>query len=222
MQSSLHYKDAFIEFLYQNQALLFGNFTIKSGRQSPYFFNMGLFNSGASLMRLGEFYASALQASGFKYDLLFGPAYKGIPLVSTTAIALYTQYQRDVPYAFNRKEKKMHGDKGDFIGAPIFGQMVMVDDVISAGTTVRETLSLISALPVKLTGILIAFDRQERGQGIRSAVQEVIQEYQIPVHSIITLEDLLAYIRKHSTLQQHVPALESYRAQYGVKASNFQ
>lgn len=211
-----NYKTDFIDFLYQNRALLFGNFTLKSGRQSPYFFNMGLFNTGASLMRLGEFYAQALQESGFQYDMLFGPAYKGIPLVSATAIGLYAQFQKDVPYSFNRKEKKTHGDQGTFVGAAMQGNLVMVDDVITAGTTVRETLEMIATLPVKLNGILIAFDRQERGQGERSAIQEVIQEYKIPVRSIITLQDVVEYIQQHRELQPHMSAIEAYRLQYGV------
>jgi orotate phosphoribosyltransferase len=212
-----NYKNAFIEFLYENQALLFGSFTLKSGRQSPYFFNMGLFNNGASLMRLGEIYASALQETGFEYDFLFGPAYKGIPLVCTTAIGLNARFAKNVPYSFNRKEKKAHGDQGQFVGAPMIGNMVMVDDVITAGTTVRETLAMIESLPVKLQGILIAFDRQERGQGERSAIQEVIQEYQIPVRSIVTLKDVLEYMHTRQELRQYIPAVESYRYQFGAR-----
>lgn len=211
-----NYKNEFIEFLYQNRALLFGSFTLKSGRQSPYFFNMGLFNTGASLLRLGEFYAQALRESGFQYDVLFGPAYKGIPLVTATAMALYSRYQQNVPYSFNRKEKKTHGDQGDFVGAALQGNLVMVDDVITAGTTVRETLAMIAPLPVKLSGILIAFDRQERGQGEQSAIQEVVQEYHIPVHSIVNLPDVLAYMRQKPELHQHIAAIEAYRAQYGI------
>jgi orotate phosphoribosyltransferase len=210
------YQQAFIEFLYRHKALLFGDFTLKSGRKSPYFFNLGLFNSGESLLHLGEFYAAALQQSGFQYDMLFGPAYKGIPLVSATAIGLYTQYQKNVLYSFNRKEKKAHGDQGDFVGAPLQGKVVMVDDVISAGTTVRETLAMMARLPVQLTGILIAFDRQERGEGLCSAVQQVVQEYRIPVYSIITLQQVMEYIQQHAELQQYLPAVMAYRAQYGV------
>lgn len=177
---------------------------------------MGLFNTGASLMRLGEFYAQALQESGLQYDFLFGPAYKGIPLVSATAIGLHARFQKDVPYSFNRKEKKTHGDQGAFVGAAMQGNMVMVDDVITAGTTVRETLAMIAALPVKLNGILIAFDRQERGQGEQSAIQEVIQEYKIPVRSIITLQDVVEYMQQHHELQHHIPAIEAYRREFGV------
>lgn len=209
------YKHAFVEFLYSNGALLFGDFALKSGRKSPYFFNMGLFNSGASLMKLGEFYAAALREHDFQYDVLFGPAYKGIPLVSATAIGLYNRFQLDVPYCFNRKEKKTHGDQGVFVGAPLKGNIVMVDDVITAGTTVRETLELITGLPVTLVGILIAFDRQERGQGQLSAVQEIVQTYQIPVHSIINLQDVIKYMRTHDNLSQYLPAVESYQATYG-------
>ena len=159
-----NYKNDFIEFLYQNHVLSFGNFTLKSGRSSPYFFNLGLFNTGASLKKLGEFYADTLRTTELSYDILFGPAYKGIPLVSATAIGLANRYQKNVPYCFNRKEKKTHGDQGHLVGADLQGQMVLIDDVITAGTTVRETLRIIADYPVKLTAILIAFDRQERGQ----------------------------------------------------------
>lgn len=213
------YKSAFIKFLYENQALQFGSFTLKSGRLSPYFFNMGKFNTGASLMRLGEFYATALQTSGFEYDLLFGPAYKGIPLVCATAIGLQSLYGKNVPYSFNRKEKKAHGDQGLFVGAALQGNMVMVDDVVSAGTTVRETLAMIKLLPVKLQGILISFDRQEKGQRERSAIQEVIQEYQISVHSLINLEEVIEYMHLHQDLHQYIPAIEAYRHQYGAHAT---
>lgn len=177
---------------------------------------MGLFNTGTSLLHLGEFYAAALHECGFEYDLLFGPAYKGIPLVTATTIGLATKYRQEVAYSFNRKEKKTHGDQGMFVGAPMCGNVVMVDDVITAGTTVRETLNMMASLPVKLTGILIAFDRQERGQGERSAIQEVIHEYHIPVHSIINLQDVLKYMHQHHELQMHIPAVEAYHAEYGA------
>ncbi len=211
------YKQAFIEFLYQKGALLFGDFILKSGRQSPYFFNMGMFNSGSSLSQLGRFYAEALQNSGFQYDILFGPAYKGIPLVCATAVGLYSLYGSDVPYCFNRKEKKTHGDKGQFVGASLQGKVVMVDDVITAGTTVRDTLTQFENLPVKMSGILIAFDRQERGAGQYSALQEVFQQYQIPICSIINLTDVLEYMQKRSDLRKWITAIESYQNQYGVK-----
>ncbi len=211
-----NYKTAFIDFLYQNKALLFGEFTLKSGRKSPYFFNLGLFNTGGSLKRLGEFYAAALQETEFSYDFLFGPAYKGIPLVTAVAVALYDLYQKDVPYSFNRKEKKTHGDQGAFVGAAMQGSMVMVDDVISAGTTVRETLEMIKPLPVHLSGILIAFDRQERGQGTCSAIQEVMQDYRIPVCSIVNLQDVLNYMKDQPHLFSYISAIEAYRDQYGT------
>lgn len=211
-----NYKKEFIDFLYQNQVLSFGNFTLKSGRSSPYFFNLGLFNSGASLQKLGEFYADALAASGFQYDLLFGPAYKGIPLVVATAIGLYRKYQKDTPYCFNRKEKKTHGDQGALVGATLQGRVVMVDDVITAGTTVRETLQLMSTHPVKLAGILIAFDRQERGQGKTSAIAEVSQEFGIPVYSIISVKDVLEYLGENPQFQHHYQAIKDYQNQYGA------
>ena len=210
-----NYKTAFIEFLYQNQVLSFGSFTLKSGRNSPYFFNLGLFNSGARLKKLGEFYADALEAANLEYDVLFGPAYKGIPLVTTTAVGLYNKYQKDVPYCFNRKEKKTHGDQGHFVGANLQGRIVMVDDVITAGTTVRETLQMFADLPVKLTAILIAFDRQERGQGTISATAEVTREYGIPVYSIITIQDVLTYLNQRPDLAEHYRTIQAYQQQYG-------
>lgn len=210
------YKKDFIEFLYRNGALLFGDFVLKSGRKSPYFFNMGMFNSGASLVQLGKFYAEAVQNSGFKYDILFGPAYKGIPLVCATAAGLYSLYGLDIPYCFNRKEKKSHGDKGEFVGAPLQGNVVMVDDVITAGTTVRDTVAILENLPVKMRGILIAFDRQERGSGEYSALEEVFQQYQIPVVSIVNLQDVLEYLGQKPDLKTWIPAIESYQSQYGV------
>ncbi len=210
------YKTEFIEFLLGEGALLFGDFTLKSGRKSPYFFNLGMFNTGKSLKRLGEFYATALVDSKLKYEFLFGPAYKGIPLVTTTSIALSTLFNQDVPYCFNRKEKKTHGDQGQWVGCNPQGNMVMLDDVISAGTTVRETLELIKPLPISLSGILIAFDRQERGEDALSATQSVTQKTQVPVFSIITLQDLLDYLKESTTLQQHLPAILAYRKQYGV------
>lgn len=184
----------FIKFLLDNNALKFGEFTLKSGRLSPYFFNLGVFNSGKSLQTLGEFYAQALLDAGFNYDVLFGPAYKGIPLVSATSIALYNKHQRDVPYCFNRKVAKSYGDGGDLVGAPLSGNVVMFDDVITAGTTVRETIDLVKQHNATLSGIVIAFDRQERGTGKLSAVNEVQQQLEIPVKSILTLSDILQYL----------------------------
>lgn len=210
------YKNEFIYFLLKEGALLFGDFTIKSGRKSPYFFNLGKFHSGSSLKRLGEFYAAALVDCKLRYDFLFGPAYKGIPLVSTTAIALSTLFNQDVPYCFNRKEKKTHGDQGHWVGCHPQGNMVMLDDVISAGTTVRETLDLIKPLSITLTGILIAFDRQERGADELSATQSIIQNMKIPVFSIINLQDLIDYLKDDTQLQNNLPAILSYREKYGA------
>ncbi len=211
------YQLQFIEFLCQRGVLQFGDFTLKSGRQSPYFFNLGLFNRGESLMRLGQFYAAALEDSLFQYDMLFGPAYKGIPLVSTTAIALYTNYNKDVPYCFNRKEKKLHGDQGNFVGATLTGKVVMIDDVITAGTTIRETVEMMANLPVTLSGILIAFDRQERGNKEQSAVKEAMQTYQIPIHSIININHVLQYLENKPEWQQQSDAIRIYQAEYGVR-----
>ena len=210
------YQRHFIEFLLKHKALTFGTFTLKSGRVSPYFFNLGTFQSGSSLAQLGEFYAATLLQSNLPYDMLYGPAYKGIPLVSATAIALYNHHQLDAPYCFNRKEAKDHGDKGTFVGAPMSGRVVMVDDVITAGTTVRETIHLMENLNANLSGVLIAFDRQERGQGKQSAVQETAKKYGVPVQSIITLSDLISYIHRSDQLKEWINPIESYQAEYGV------
>ncbi len=210
------YQHEFIEFALQTGVLRFGSFTLKSGRISPYFFNSGLFNSGASLARLGRFYAQAINESQLDYDVLFGPAYKGIPLASTTVIALADQYQRDVPYVFNRKEAKDHGEGGQLVGADLKGKILIIDDVISAGTSVRESVAIINAENAKPAGVVIALDRQERGLDERSAIQEVEQEHQIPVISIICLNDLLSYLENNAELAEHLPAVKAYREQYGV------
>jgi len=206
----------FIEFLLKHKALSFGEFTLKSGRISPYFFNLGMFNSGASLAQLGEFYATTLLQSNLPHDVLYGPAYKGIPLVSATAIALANHHQKDTPYCFNRKEAKDHGEGKLIVGAALEGKVVMVDDVISAGTTVRETISLLENMNANLTGIVIAFDRQERGEGEQSAVQETAQKYNVPVQSIITLQDVIAYMAEQENMKQHIKPIENYLEQYGV------
>ncbi len=205
----------FIQFLLDNEALKFGSFQLKSGRISPYFFNLGVFKSGASLAELGRFYASILEQSGFKYDMLFGPAYKGIPLVSATTIALYHHYQKDVPYCFNRKEAKDHGDKGSLVGSELTGQVIMVDDVITAGTTVRETLGLLKNYKAQLAGIIIAFDRQERGEGSNSAVQEVAEKYNVPVQSIVTLQDVVDYLQAQSNMEGPLLEIKNYQLEYG-------
>src|SRR3990167_11069475 len=185
----------FIEFLIENHALKFGEFKLKSGRISPYFFNLGVFHSGKSLAKLGEFYAETLIKSRMHCDLLFGPAYKGIPLVTATSIILFEKFNRNIPYCFNRKEKKDHGDKGSFVGAELKGNVVMLDDVITAGTTVCETVSLLENTDATLSGIIIAFDRQERGEGKLSGVQEAVKTHKIPVQSIVNLTDVVQYLQ---------------------------
>jgi len=211
------YQHEFIEFALETGVLRFGSFTLKSGRISPYFFNSGLFNTGASLARLGRFYAQAISESELDYDILFGPAYKGIPLASTTVIALADQHQRDVPYVFNRKEKKDHGEGGQLVGAELNGKVLIIDDVISAGTSVRESVEIIKAEKAQPAGVIIALDRQERGQDTRSAIQEVEAEHAIPVVSIICLDDLLSYLQDNRDLAEHLPDVQAYRQQYGVE-----
>ena len=210
------YQHQFIEFALQTGVLRFGSFTLKSGRISPYFFNSGLFNTGASLARLGRFYAQAITESELDYDVLFGPAYKGIPLAATTVVALAEQHQRDVPYIFNRKEAKDHGEGGQLVGAELKGKVLIIDDVISAGTSVRESVDIIKAANAKPAGVIIALDRQEQGLDTRSAIQEVEQEHQIPVISIINLNDLLDYLENDESLVEHLEAVKAYRQQYGV------
>jgi len=212
------YQQDFIEFALKTGVLRFGSFTLKSGRVSPYFFNSGLFNTGASLARLGRFYAQAISESDLDYDVLFGPAYKGIPLASTTVVALADQHQRDVPYVFNRKEKKDHGEGGQLVGAELNGKVLIIDDVISAGTSVRESVTIIKAENAIPAGVIIALDRQERGQDSRSAIQEVEAEHNIPVVSIICLNDLLSYLQNNVELAEYLPAVEAYRQQYGVES----
>ncbi len=196
--------------------LRFGEFQTKAGRLSPYFFNSGLFGDGAALRELCQFYAQAILASKVEFDTLFGPAYKGIPLVAGTAIALAEQ-GRNAPYCFNRKEAKDHGEGGTTVGAALQGRVMIVDDVISAGTSVRESIELIRAAGATPCGVVIALDRMERGQGALSAVQEVRQNYGIPVVSIATLDDLLGYLRDRSEMVQNLRAVQVYRDCYGVK-----
>jgi orotate phosphoribosyltransferase len=207
----------FIEFSLELQVLRFGDFTLKSGRQSPYFFNTGLFNSGASLARLGGFYARTLVESGIQFDMLFGPAYKGIPLCSATAIALAEHHGRDVPYCFNRKEAKHHGEGGITFGAPLQGRVLIVDDVISAGTSVNESVAIIRAAGAEPAGVMIALDRQERGQGELSAVQEVEQLHVFRVLSIIQLDQLIKYLTAKPDSAELLDRVQAYRAVYGTK-----
>lgn len=210
------YQKEFIEFAIEKQVLKFGEFTLKSGRISPYFFNAGLFNTGRDLARLGRFYAAALQDSGIAYDLLFGPAYKGIPIATTTAVALSNDYNLDVPYCFNRKEAKTHGEGGSLVGSELTGKIMLVDDVITAGTAIRESMDIINAHKAELAGVLIALDRQEKGKAELSAIQEVERDYDAKVISIVELADVVNYLETLPEMQQHLESVQAYREQYGV------
>ena len=212
------YQRDFIDLTLQRGVLRFGEFTLKSGRSSPYFFNLGRLDSGAALAQLGRAYAQALVNSGLAVDMLFGPAYKGIALAAATAIALADQHQRDLPWAYNRKEAKDHGEGGTLVGAPLAGRVLIVDDVMTAGTAVRESLALIRAQGATPAGVLIALDRQERGTGTRSAAQEVAADYGIPVLAIANLADVLAYAGDRAELATAHAALVAYRARYGVQS----
>ncbi|MBP2169100.1 orotate phosphoribosyltransferase [Erwinia toletana] len=206
----------FIEFALNKQVLKFGEFTLKSGRKSPYFFNAGLFNTGRDLALLGRFYAQALVDSSIDFDLLFGPAYKGIPIATTTAVALADHHERDVPYCFNRKEAKDHGEGGTLVGSPLQGRIMLVDDVITAGTAIRESMEIIAANNATLAGVLISLDRQERGRGAISAIQEVERDYQCQVISIITLKDLIEYLAEKPEMADHLAAVRAYQKEYGI------
>ena len=209
------FRQAFIQFAIERNVLGFGEFKTKAGRMSPYFFNAGLFNDGDSLRQLGQFYAKAIVAAALPFDMLFGPAYKGIPLVSTIAIAL-AEMGQNYPFCFNRKEAKDHGEGGMLVGAPLKGQVLIVDDVISAGTSVRESVDLIKACGASPKGVVIALDRMERGIEQLSAVQEVKKMHHISVTAIIDLNDLVEYLQDNSRLSHHLPAVQRYREQYGV------
>jgi len=210
------YQKAFIEFALSREVLRFGEFTLKSGRVSPYFFNAGLFNTGSALARLGQYYAEAIVESELEFDVVFGPAYKGIPLAATCCVALADHYQRDVPYSFNRKEAKAHGEGGNIVGAPLRGRILIIDDVITAGTAIRESMQIIDAAGAKPAGVVIALDRQEKGRGELSAIQEVEQQYGIPVLSIIKLENLITYLEQQPDMQSNLAAVRAYREQYGI------
>ncbi len=209
------YQNDFLDFMLEIGALKFGEFTLKSGRVSPYFFNVGQFNQGNHLSQLGRFYAQAIAASGIKFDVLFGPAYKGIPLVAATAIALNDSFNRSVPYSFNRKEVKDHGEGGNIVGHPLEGDILIIDDVITAGTAIREAKDIIDANGAKTKGVIVALDRQEKGKGELSAIQEVEQNFGISVLSIINLSHIVDYL-KASKNEETVSRVEIYRSQYGV------
>jgi orotate phosphoribosyltransferase len=210
------YQRQFLEFALARQVLRFGEFTLKSGRKSPYFFNAGLFNSGAALAAIGRSYAQAVVDSGIKFDMLFGPAYKGIPLATVTAAALAEHHKLDLPYCFNRKEAKDHGEGGQLVGAPLKGRVLIVDDVITAGTAVREAVSIIRAAGATPVGLVIALDRQERGQGTLSAVKEVEQEHGMQVAAIVRLAELRDWVATQADLNTSLAAIDAYRQQYGA------
>ena len=209
------YQNDFVDFMLEIGALKFGEFTLKSGRVSPYFFNAGQFNQGNHLSQLGQFYAQAIEASGIKFDVLFGPAYKGIPLVAATAIALNDSFNRSVPYSFNRKEAKDHGEGGSIVGHPLEGDILIIDDVITAGTAIREAKDIINANGAKTKGVVVALDRQEKGKGELSAIQEVEQNFGIAVVSIINLSHIVDYLKVNND-KNIISRIESYRSQYGI------
>jgi orotate phosphoribosyltransferase len=210
------YQKEFIEFALAKKVLRFGEFTLKSGRTSPYFFNAGLFNTGGDLARLGRFYAQALTNSTIEFDLLFGPAYKGIPIATTTAVALADHHELDIPYCFNRKEAKTHGEGGSLVGSELAGKVMLVDDVITAGTAIRESMEIIKAHNAELSGVLIALDRQEKGQGELSAIQEVERDFGTQVISIVTLADLISYLEEQPSMANSLASIKTYRQNYGI------
>ncbi|GAB2638821.1 orotate phosphoribosyltransferase [Vibrio panuliri] len=210
------YQREFIEFALEKEVLKFGEFTLKSGRKSPYFFNAGLFNTGRDLARLGRFYAAALADSGIEFDVLFGPAYKGIPIATTTAVALADHHDIDTPYCFNRKEAKDHGEGGNLVGSALEGRIMLVDDVITAGTAIRESMEIIQANGADLAGVLVAIDRQEKGKGELSAIQEVERDFGCAVISIVSLTDLITFLEEKGDNTEHLEAVKAYRAEYGI------
>ena len=210
------YQQQFVDLAVAENALRFGSFTLKSGRQSPYFFNAGLLCRGGALAMLGRCYAAAIVASGVEFDMLFGPAYKGIPLAAATAIALADHHGRDVPYCFNRKEAKEHGEGGSLVGAPLQGRVLIIDDVITAGTAIREVMTIIEQAGAKAAGVVIGLDRRERGKGDLSAIQEVERDYDIAVVSIITLDHVVGYLDSQGGQADVVAAIRDYRDRYGV------
>ena len=210
------YQREFIEFSIQQNVLCFGEFELKSGRISPYFFNSGLFKSGLALAKLGRFYAAALEDAALSYDILFGPAYKGIPLVVSTAVSLAVDYEKDIPYVFNRKEAKAHGEGGSLVGSDLKGRVIIIDDVITAGTAIREVMGIIDRAGATPAATLIAVNRMEKGTGQLSAIQEVARDYNMPVISIINLSDIVDYLKEVGGHDQHLNAIAKYREQYGI------
>ena len=210
------YQREFIEFALEKEVLKFGEFTLKSGRTSPYFFNAGLFNTGRDLARLGRFYAAALVDSGIDYDVLFGPAYKGIPIATTTAVALADHHDTDKPYCFNRKEAKDHGEGGNLVGSALEGRIMLVDDVITAGTAIRESMEIIQANGADLAGVLVAIDRQEKGKGELSAIQEVERDFGCSIISIVSLTDLISFLEEKGGNAEQLEAVKAYRAEFGI------
>ena len=215
-KTAQRFQQDFIELALECDVLQFGEFELKSGRISPYFFNAGKFSTGGALARLGRCYAAALHASGVHVDMLFGPAYKGIPLVSTTAMALSEQHGVDLPFAFNRKEAKTHGEGGNIVGAPLAGDVVVIDDVMTAGTAIRESMAILNESSARGAGVVIGLDRCERGDGERSAVQQVEQDWGLTVVSVVSLHDIIAWVESNPAMRQHREALEQYRERYGV------
>lgn len=210
------YQREFIQFAIETGVLRFGEFTLKSGRTSPYFFNAGLFNTGNALAKLGRFYAAAIEESGIQYDIMLGPAYKGIPLATTTVVALANDHNKDVPYVFNRKEAKDHGEGGNLVGAPLEGRVLIIDDVITAGTAIREVMTLIETAGATPAATVIALNRMERGKGELSAIQEVERDYAMQVISIISLDDLVEYLSEDGNSESELAAIKAYRDQYGI------
>ncbi len=214
------YQREFIEFAIEKQVLRFGEFTLKSGRVSPYFFNAGMFKTGGDLARLGRFYAATLIDAKIDFDLVFGPAYKGIPIATTTTVALYDHHNIDVPYCFNRKEAKTHGEGGSLVGAELEGKIMLVDDVITAGTAIRESMEIIKTHGAQLSGVLIALDRQEKGQGELSAIQEVERDFGTQVAAIVTLGDVVSFLEekvaKQPELAENLASIKKYRLNYGI------
>ena len=210
------YQKEFLDFAIEQKVLRFGDFTLKSGRKSPYFFNAGLFSSGEAISKLGQFYASAMVNAGLEFDILFGPAYKGIPLATATAIAMFEMHNRNIPWCFNRKEAKDHGEGGNIVGAPLEGRVAIVDDVITAGTAIREVMTIIEQTDATPAAVVVAMDRQEKGQGELSAIQEVERDFNIPVLSIVSLANLLEYSENHPEIRRYAPEIKAYRDTYGV------